>query len=70
MMPNMQQKTLSIFAQKQREVHINRDLRIFGYLNHHLQSKIHCDQQQVNTDGIYLFMLINGEIFTLIKNNK
>ena len=40
---------LVIFSQQPIEVHMNRSFRMFGYLNHHKQEKIHFHPQQINT---------------------
>ena len=41
--------TLSRFEQKQRELHMNKDFRMFGYLKHHLQANIYFNVQKSNT---------------------
>ena len=43
---------LAIFFQQPKEVHMNRDFSIFGYLNHYLWENIHFDTQQIKTEGI------------------
>ena len=45
--------TMARFKQRTREVHMNRDFRMFVYLKHHLQANIHFYPQQINTEGIY-----------------
>ena len=44
---------MEIFEKQTREGHMNRAFRMFVYLNHHLQGKIHFYPQQISTEGIY-----------------
>ena len=45
--------TMARFKQQTREGHMNKAFRMFVYLKHHLQAKIHFYPQQINTEGIY-----------------
>ena len=45
-------KTLTRFAQKPRDGHLKRALRVFGYLRNHSKDKVYLDPEPISYDGI------------------